>query len=83
MLVGSGAAFLCLTANPGTGTSLADLARATATIRAAWDNARRGGTVVVVGAGRGAAMVRFSAQELFLHDKRLLEEPTKEQLRDS
>jgi S-(hydroxymethyl)glutathione dehydrogenase/alcohol dehydrogenase len=43
-----------------------------ATIRAAWDNARRGGTVVVVGAGRADAMVEFSAQELFLHDKRLL-----------
>jgi S-(hydroxymethyl)glutathione dehydrogenase/alcohol dehydrogenase len=43
-----------------------------ATIRAAWDNARRGGTVVVVGAGRADAMVSFSAQELFLHDKRLL-----------
>jgi S-(hydroxymethyl)glutathione dehydrogenase/alcohol dehydrogenase len=43
-----------------------------ATIRSAWDNARRGGTVVVVGAGRGDAMVQFSAQELFLHDKRLL-----------
>ncbi|HEV3504151.1 MAG TPA: haloacid dehalogenase-like hydrolase [Actinomycetes bacterium] len=35
VLIGSGAAFLCLTANPGTGTSLADLARATAAIRAA------------------------------------------------
>lgn len=43
-----------------------------ATIRSAWDNARRGGTVVVVGAGRADAMVQFSAQELFLHDKRLL-----------
>jgi S-(hydroxymethyl)glutathione dehydrogenase/alcohol dehydrogenase len=43
-----------------------------ATIRAAWDHARRGGTVVVVGAGRADAMVEFSAQELFLHDKRLL-----------
>jgi S-(hydroxymethyl)glutathione dehydrogenase / alcohol dehydrogenase len=43
-----------------------------ATIRAAWDNARRGGTVVVVGAGRADAMVEFSAQELFLHDKRIL-----------
>jgi S-(hydroxymethyl)glutathione dehydrogenase/alcohol dehydrogenase len=42
------------------------------TIRSAWDNARRGGTVVVVGAGRADAMVSFSAQELFLHDKRLL-----------
>jgi S-(hydroxymethyl)glutathione dehydrogenase/alcohol dehydrogenase len=43
-----------------------------ATIRSAWDNARRGGTVVVVGAGRADVMVSFSAQELFLHDKRLL-----------
>lgn len=43
-----------------------------ATVRSAWDNARRGGTVVVVGAGRADASVEFSAQELFLHDKRLL-----------
>lgn len=43
-----------------------------ATIRSAWDNARRGGTVVIVGAGRADMMVEFSAQELFLHDKRLL-----------
>jgi S-(hydroxymethyl)glutathione dehydrogenase / alcohol dehydrogenase len=43
-----------------------------ATIRSAWDNARRGGTVVVVGAGRADAKVEFSAQELFLHDKKLL-----------
>jgi S-(hydroxymethyl)glutathione dehydrogenase / alcohol dehydrogenase len=49
-----------------------DVVGAPVTIRAAWDNARRGGTVVVVGAGRGDAMVQFSAQELFLHDKRLL-----------
>lgn len=49
-----------------------DVVGAPATIRSAWDNARRGGTVVVVGAGRGDAMVQFSAQELFLHDKRLL-----------
>ncbi|HEY0448076.1 Zn-dependent alcohol dehydrogenase [Actinophytocola sp.] len=49
-----------------------DVVGAPATIRSAWDNARRGGTVVVVGAGRGDAMVSFSAQELFLHDKRLL-----------
>jgi hypothetical protein len=33
-LVDAGAAMLCLTANPGTGTSLEDLARATAQIRA-------------------------------------------------
>jgi S-(hydroxymethyl)glutathione dehydrogenase/alcohol dehydrogenase len=43
-----------------------------ATIRSAFDIARRGGTVVVVGAGRGDAMVQFSAQELFLHEKRIL-----------
>jgi S-(hydroxymethyl)glutathione dehydrogenase/alcohol dehydrogenase len=49
-----------------------DVVGAAGTIRAAWDNARRGGTVVVVGAGRGDAMVQFSAQELFLHDKRIL-----------
>jgi S-(hydroxymethyl)glutathione dehydrogenase/alcohol dehydrogenase len=49
-----------------------DVVGAPATIRSAWDNARRGGTAVVVGAGRGDAMVQFSAQELFLHDKRLL-----------
>ncbi|TWP54092.1 Zn-dependent alcohol dehydrogenase [Lentzea tibetensis] len=41
------------------------------TIRSAWDLTRRGGHVVVVGAGRGDAMVQFSAQELFLHDKTL------------
>jgi hypothetical protein len=33
-LVEAGAAFLCLTANPATGTTLADLARATTAIRA-------------------------------------------------
>jgi S-(hydroxymethyl)glutathione dehydrogenase/alcohol dehydrogenase len=49
-----------------------DVVGAPPTIRSAWDNARRGGTVVVVGAGRADAMVQFSAQELFLHDKRLL-----------
>ncbi|RZQ63240.1 Zn-dependent alcohol dehydrogenase [Amycolatopsis suaedae] len=43
-----------------------------ATIRSAWDHTRRGGATVIVGAGRGDAMVQFSAQELFLHDKRLL-----------
>ncbi|SFQ32786.1 S-(hydroxymethyl)glutathione dehydrogenase / alcohol dehydrogenase [Amycolatopsis arida] len=43
-----------------------------ATIRSAWDSARRGGSVVVVGAGKADAMVQFSAQELFLHDKKIL-----------
>lgn len=42
-----------------------------ATVRSAWDNACRGGQVIVVGAGRADAMVSFSAQELFLHDKTL------------
>ncbi|MCS7480573.1 Zn-dependent alcohol dehydrogenase [Umezawaea endophytica] len=42
-----------------------------ATIRSAWDITRRGGHVVIVGAGRADAMVEFSAQELFLHDKTL------------
>ncbi|MFZ7088800.1 alcohol dehydrogenase catalytic domain-containing protein [Curtobacterium sp. RRHDQ10] len=35
------------------------------TIRSAWDATRRGGRVVVVGAGRSDDMVSFSAQELF------------------
>lgn len=43
-----------------------------ATIRMAWDSARRGGTAVIVGAGRADEMVEFSAQELFLHEKKLL-----------
>lgn len=43
-----------------------------ATIRAAYDAARRGGTAVVVGAGAADDMVEFSAQELFLDEKRLL-----------
>ncbi|WP_031465290.1 Zn-dependent alcohol dehydrogenase [Sciscionella sediminilitoris] len=49
-----------------------DVVGASATIRSAWDLARRGGTVVVVGAGKADAMVSFSAQELFLHDKKIL-----------
>jgi S-(hydroxymethyl)glutathione dehydrogenase/alcohol dehydrogenase len=40
-----------------------------ATIRAAWDAARRGGTVVVVGAGRPDATVEFNPFELFYHGK--------------
>ena len=43
-----------------------------ATIRSAWDQTRRGGSVIIVGAGKGDAMVQFSAQELFLHDKKIL-----------
>ena len=42
------------------------------TIREAWDAARRGGTVVVVGAGKADDPVTFSAAELFHDQKRLL-----------
>ncbi|MEU7905466.1 alcohol dehydrogenase catalytic domain-containing protein [Actinoplanes sp. NPDC049118] len=42
------------------------------TIRAAWDGTRRGGTVVVVGAGGAARDVCFSASELLFDGKRLL-----------
>ena len=42
------------------------------TIRQAWDNTRRGGTTVVVGAGRMDALVSFSAFELFYPEKKLL-----------
>lgn len=42
-----------------------------ATIRTAYDAARRGGTAVVVGAG-GEESVGFTAQELFINEKRIL-----------
>jgi len=42
------------------------------TIRSAYDATRRGGTTVVVGAGRMDAMVAFSAFELFYMEKKLL-----------
>jgi S-(hydroxymethyl)glutathione dehydrogenase/alcohol dehydrogenase len=42
-----------------------------ATIRSAWDATRRGGRVVVVGAGKADDAVPFSAQELF-HDEKTL-----------
>ena len=42
------------------------------TIRQAWDLTRRGGTTVVVGAGRMEDMVSFSAFELFFSEKKLL-----------
>ncbi|MGH2684745.1 MAG: Zn-dependent alcohol dehydrogenase, partial [Actinomycetota bacterium] len=41
------------------------------TIRSAWDATRRGGTTVVVGAGRMDAMVAFSAFELFYMERTL------------
>nr|WP_228046835.1 Zn-dependent alcohol dehydrogenase [Saccharopolyspora sp. HNM0983] len=43
-----------------------------ATIRAAYDAARRGGDVVVVGAGGPEETVEFTAQELFVNEKRIL-----------
>jgi S-(hydroxymethyl)glutathione dehydrogenase / alcohol dehydrogenase len=42
------------------------------TIRAAWSAARRGGTVVVVGAGRADQDVTFSPFELLFEGKKLL-----------
>lgn len=46
-----------------------DAVGASGTIRAAWDGVRRGGRVVVVGAGSADDTVSFSAQELF-HDQK-------------
>lgn len=42
------------------------------TIRQAWDAVRRGGRLVVVGAGAGDDQVEFTAQELFHDQKSLL-----------
>ncbi len=42
------------------------------TIRTAYDATRRGGTVVVVGAGGAEEKVEFSAQELFITERRIL-----------
>ncbi|MHB8438075.1 MAG: Zn-dependent alcohol dehydrogenase [Acidimicrobiales bacterium] len=42
------------------------------TIRASYDAVRRGGTAVIVGAGRSDAMVEFNAFELFYMEKKLL-----------
>ncbi|MER5864324.1 Zn-dependent alcohol dehydrogenase [Kitasatospora sp. NPDC002040] len=43
-----------------------------ATVRAAYDAARRGGAVVVIGAGAQDDLVQFSMGELFFNEKRLL-----------
>ena len=43
-----------------------------ATIRAAYDAARRGGTAVIVGAGGEEQKVEFSAQELFINEKNIV-----------
>jgi S-(hydroxymethyl)glutathione dehydrogenase/alcohol dehydrogenase len=42
------------------------------TIRAAYDAVRRGGTAVIVGAGKADAMVEFNSFELFFMEKKLL-----------
>lgn len=43
-----------------------------ATVRAAYDAARRGGAVVVIGAGPKEDLVQFSMGELFFNEKRIL-----------
>ncbi|MCI2418063.1 Zn-dependent alcohol dehydrogenase [Saccharopolyspora sp. K220] len=43
-----------------------------ATIRSAYDAARRGGSVVIVGAGGPEQAVEFNAQELFINEKKIL-----------
>lgn len=42
------------------------------TIQSAWKNARRGGTVVVVGMPRGGQMVELDAYEIFFSEKKLM-----------
>lgn len=42
------------------------------TFRAAWDATRRGGTAVIVGAGRGDAVLELNGFEMFFTEKRLL-----------
>jgi S-(hydroxymethyl)glutathione dehydrogenase/alcohol dehydrogenase len=42
------------------------------TFRAAWDATRRGGTTVIVGAGRGDAILELNGFELFFSEKKLI-----------
>ncbi|WP_368680161.1 Zn-dependent alcohol dehydrogenase (plasmid) [Rhodococcus opacus] len=49
-----------------------DAVARSSTIRDGWQAARRGGRVVVVGAGKPDDMVQFSAQELFHDGKQLI-----------
>jgi S-(hydroxymethyl)glutathione dehydrogenase/alcohol dehydrogenase len=42
------------------------------TFRAAWDATRRGGTTVIVGAGRSDAILELNGFEMFFSEKRLL-----------
>ncbi|GAB93709.1 Zn-dependent alcohol dehydrogenase [Gordonia rhizosphera] len=49
-----------------------DAVARSSTIGAAWRAARRGGRIVIVGAGRPEDLVEFSAQELFHDEKKLI-----------
>jgi S-(hydroxymethyl)glutathione dehydrogenase/alcohol dehydrogenase len=49
-----------------------DVVAAPTTLRSAWSAARRGGTVVVVGAGRADQQVEFSPFELLFEGKKIL-----------
>jgi S-(hydroxymethyl)glutathione dehydrogenase/alcohol dehydrogenase len=60
-----------LTANMGFDYAF-DAVGSPVTIRSSYDFARRGGTAVIVGAGRLEQKVEFSAQELFMHEKKIL-----------
>lgn len=60
-----------LTDSPGFDVVIDAVAHST-TIATAWAEARRGGRVVVVGAGRPEDMVEFSALQLFHDEKRLI-----------
>ncbi|ASR02043.1 Zn-dependent alcohol dehydrogenase [Gordonia rubripertincta] len=60
-----------LTDDPGFDVVIDAVARST-TITAAWRAARRGGRVVIVGAGRPDDLVELTAQELFHDEKQLI-----------
>lgn len=42
------------------------------TIRSAYDSTRRGGSVVIVGAGGAEEKIEFTAQELFINERKIL-----------
>jgi S-(hydroxymethyl)glutathione dehydrogenase/alcohol dehydrogenase len=60
-----------LTSGVGFDVVIDAVARPT-TIRAGWNAARRGGRIVVLGAGRAEDEVTFTAQELFHDEKKLI-----------
>jgi S-(hydroxymethyl)glutathione dehydrogenase / alcohol dehydrogenase len=61
----------CLPHPLGFDVAIDAVARST-TIRVAWDATRRGGRIVVVGAGQADDQVVFTAQELFHDEKKLI-----------